>query len=254
MPARPLINHPPFPPSHPLSPPIRSGSFPAYQTTNNSFMGITCAVAGDVKNTLMTFYDPTNPAAGAVLTYYGGDRVPGPSGCTISFSIAFQCADFPFPSPVGPYSRMTHFVEQTNDCQYTAYAPSQAGCPQGETERRGTAGETKKSDQPLTLNRPLIFPLLSLAECPIVNGAVCSGKGVCGFDSNSKTSHCFCDDGYQEVDCNTPTSPFPTGAVAGSTIGGILLGLGGIFGYSFLASRRMVGAPGGGVDGFYGQM
>ena len=130
-----------------------------------------------------------------------------------------MCADFPFPSPVGPYSRSMHYVQQVDVCQYVAYAPSQVGCPQ---------------------------------ECPIVNGAVCSGKGICGFDNNLKVSRCFCDDGYDEVDCNTPRSPFPTGAVAGSTIGGLTLGAAGIFGWTYFAARRNFAAPS--VDGFYGQM
>lgn len=162
-------------------------------------------------------YDTNNPSAGAVLTYYNGAPVSG--NCQSQFSIAFMCADFPFPSPVGPYSRFMHYIQQVDVCQYIAYAPSQVGCPQ---------------------------------ECPIVNGAVCSGKGICGFDNNLKTSRCFCDDGYDEVDCNTPTNPFPSGAVAGSTIGGLALGAAGIFGWTYFAARRNFAAPS--VDGFYGQM
>jgi hypothetical protein len=127
----------------------RSSPSPAYQTTNNTAQGITCNVAGVLTNTLTTLYDPTDPSKGAVLTYNGGDIQPGSGNCRISFGIAFQCADFPFPSPVGPYSRNTHFVEQTNICQYTAFAFSQAGCPAGEkggeekARRKGVDDESR---------------------------------------------------------------------------------------------------------------
>ncbi len=81
---------------------------------------------------------------------------------------------------------------------------------------------------------------------------MCSGKGICGYDSNSRGARCFCDDGYDEVDCNTPRTPFPTGAVAGSTIGGLALGAAGIVGWVFFAGKR--GGAGPSMDGFYGQM
>ncbi len=206
-------------PFFPPSPPPRSGAFPAYQTTNNSYLGITCNIAGDLGYTLMTQYDPVNdPSSGAILTYMKGDMVNN-GQCMMQFSIVFQCGDFPFPSPVGPYNRYGHFVEQVNVCQYQAFSMSQAGCPQ---------------------------------ECPITNGAVCSGKGICGYDKNAKTARCFCDDGYMESDCNTPRYPPPAGAIAGATIGGIVLGGAGLFGWTFFAGKRAGAA--GGMDGFYGQL
>jgi hypothetical protein len=244
---------------------------------------------------LPTLYDPNDASAGMLLTYYGGDTV-APTGCRTTFSIVFQCGDFPFPSPVGPYQRNMHFVEQTNVCQYTAYSMSQAGCPLREWwwwrppslfrspppppppppplpahvaaefeplfgQHKAPCARASSSHYSHVLSLPpSCFPLSRIhpffhhrTECPIVNGAVCSGKGVCGFDKNVQGARCFCDDGYDESDCNTPLNPFPTGAVAGSAIGGIVLGAAGVFGWAVFAAKRAgFGAPS--VEGFYGQM
>jgi hypothetical protein len=54
------------------------------------------------------------------------------------------------------------------------------------------------------------------------------------------------------VDCNTPVSPFPTGAVAGSAIGGIIVGAASLFGFAFYRAKFGGGVSGPSVDGFYG--
>lgn len=63
---------------------------------------------------------------------------------------------------------------------------------------------------------------------------------------------CFCDDNYIESDCSKPANPFPTGAVAGATFGGLLLGGASLAGVAFFLSRK-AGATAN-VDGFYGQV
>jgi hypothetical protein len=47
-------------------------------------------------------------------------------------------------------------------------------------------------------------------------------------------------------------SPFPTGAVAGSAIGGIIVGAASLFGFAFYRAKFGGGVLGPSVDGFYG--
>lgn len=82
----------------------------------------------------------------------------------------------------------------------------------------------------------------------MVNGQLCGGHGICGYDSNAQQARCFCDDDYIEADCATPRNPFPSGAVAGTTIAGLILGMGAVGGYGYFAGRK---APAATVDGFY---
>jgi hypothetical protein len=81
-----------------------------------------------------------------------------------------------------------------------------------------------------------------LAECPRVNGVVCGGNGVCGYDSAINSARCFCYDNWLESDCQTPANPFPGGSVAGATIGGIILGAAVLLGFSYW-KRGSAAAP-----------
>lgn len=85
-----------------------------------------------------------------------------------------------------------------------------------------------------------------------MNNAVCGGNGVCGYDDTAATARCFCYDDWLEADCQTPRSVFPSGAVAGATIGGIILGALGVVAFSFIAYRNKGGARAASTaDGYY---
>lgn len=63
--------------------------------------------------------------------------------------------------------------------------------------------------------------LTSLYGCPtqcIKGGTLCSGKGVCGYDSDAHSARCFCNTGYEGDSCNVATPPPP-----GITVEGIFL-------------------------------
>lgn len=77
---------------------------------------------------------------------------------------------------------------------------------------------------------------------------------MCGFDNNIMKARCFCNDDYIEGDCSAPRYPTPTGAVAGSVIGGLLLGAVAVVGAIFWVQRKAAAAGVGAVDGFYGQV
>ena len=106
-----------------------------------------------------------------------------------------------------------------NTCQYVAHSYSPYGCP---------------------------------VECKRVNGQVCGGTGVCGWDTSIQQARCFCNDDYIESDCQTPRTPYPTGSVAGSVIGGMLLGSLGLVGVIFFLQRRGGKHAAPAVEGFYG--
>ena len=119
--------------------------------------------------------------------------------------------------PPPPPAWLQYWIDEFNSCAYTANVYSVLGCP---------------------------------LECPRSGNSVCSGNGVCGFDNNILKARCFCNDDYIESDCSAPRYPFPTGALAGSVIGGMLLGVAGAVGGVFWLQKRRASA--GAVDGFYG--
>lgn len=102
---------------------------------------------------------------------------------------------------------------------------------------------------------PTLSDAVVSAECPIINGHICGGNGVCGYDDNAATSRCFCYSDWIESDCQTPRYTFPSGAVAGATIGGILLGLVVVLGASYWMRGGAKGHAGAasiqGAEGFY---
>ncbi|RYG51613.1 hypothetical protein EON67_02995 [archaeon] len=77
-----------------------------------------------------------------------------------------------------------------------------------------------------------------------MNGELCSGNGVCGYDSAISQARCFCNSDYLESDCQTPVTPFPSGGVAASTIIGILLGIAGLLFYGWFTNRKASGYSG----------
>uniref|UniRef100_A0A6V3M268 Autophagy-related protein 27 n=2 Tax=Lotharella globosa TaxID=91324 RepID=A0A6V3M268_9EUKA len=62
------------------------------------------------------------------------------------------------------------FVEERGECHYFITLPHQAGCP---------------------------------STCEISAGQVCGDNGFCGFDTDTHTAKCFCDDGWSGKACST---------------------------------------------------
>lgn len=161
---------------------------------------------------LRSLFSPADPGGDTSNCFVNGQPV------SRTFTLSFYCdRAMTFPAPNA--STNTGFIDETNSCNYQAFTWSQAGCP---------------------------------LECPVVNGVVCGGNGVCGYDSTAGAARCFCNDNYIEADCQKPRTPFPSGAVAGATIGGIIAGAIGVFGYSFYAYRRPGAQRVQAADGFYG--
>ncbi len=176
-----------------------------------------------------SLHDTWEPSYGYNLRYLstsaGG---PGQVDCvdptyTRSIELAMICDDTPMIKPGKVVQAGMRFSENSNFCTYEIYLPSTIGCPQ---------------------------------ECPIVDGKLCAGKGVCRYDTGLEQSRCFCDDGWVEKDCTAPANPLPGGAVAGAIFGGIFIGLIGVGVYWAwqVYSKRGAGASGGGdadIQGYY---
>mmetsp|Transcript_8482 Transcript_8482/g.16687 ORF Transcript_8482/g.16687 Transcript_8482/m.16687 type:complete len:312 (-) Transcript_8482:245-1180(-) len=62
------------------------------------------------------------------------------------------------------------YVEERGGCHYYITLPHQAGCP---------------------------------STCEISDGQVCGDNGFCGFDTDTHTAKCFCDDGWSGKACST---------------------------------------------------
>lgn len=209
-----------FPPSS-----CANQASPAYQVTNNGGgsvcydLGIDLNKLGVTKAT-WALIDPNDPSAGVALTYRSSLSSSGcPPGVSRSFTLEMGCAKGPVPQP----GETTQFamVDETDICNYRAHSWSVAGCP---------------------------------LQCPVVNGLLCAGNGVCRTDASINATRCFCYDNWTEKDCQAPNNPYPSGAIAGAVIGGIITGalatLGGVWGYSWNRQRGGASAlPD--VDGFY---
>jgi len=80
-------------------------------------------------------------------------------------------------------------------------------------------------------------------ECPVVNGKLCAGNGICDYDRGIKKARCFCNDNYIETDCTVHTAPAPVAGFVLLSLFGVLVGSGGIFAYWYFRVRG--GAAGG---------
>jgi len=212
------------------SPLCMRGAAPAYQYTKDA--NPTCYRLGTDLTTSpnsmsWSLIDPNNPTEGVALTYSGGDNdfCAYNRALTINFHCSMNASQtFPIPGPTPPdKNSFFTWIDEVNMCQYVANSYSPAGCP---------------------------------LECPVTNGQVCAGNGVCGWDTGLLVARCFCNDDWIESDCTTPRTPFPTGAVAGSVFGGIFVGALSVIATIGALQRRGGSGSGGtttgaAVEGFY---
>lgn len=185
-------------------------SVTAWQTQGNN-MNAQCYTLGTNASAGWNFsiYDPLYPARGFMLTYPYGDSTWCPPGRSRSLTIEFLCSSL-IPTGSGSYGLVT--VSEENQCDYHVQLPSIYACP----------------TQCLTSGAP--------------NPVICSGNGVCGYNTDSKMSQCFCNNGYNGATCNAGPPP-PAGLSAEGIIlilvCIVLAGVLGLLGYMLVKLRRL---------------
>lgn len=180
---------------------------PAWQVTSNSGRPDDCYRLGSSNVSLgwnFTLFDPAYPARGAVLSYSGGDT----QWCTGPrfFALEIVCA-LVQPSVLAYQSAS---VREENQCSYAVQLPSIAGCP---LECRA-AGDTQ----------------------------LCSGHGVCGFNTDAQLSQCYCYNGWGGALCGSAVSSGGGLGVEGVMLIVVCVALAGVIGlvaFMLLKLRRL---------------
>jgi len=110
--------------------------------------------------------DETDPALGVKLTYTGGEHCS--SGARRQFEMKFTCAK-------GTVEKIgNNVIDESAHCKYSVEIESEYACP---------------------------------TECGFGGGhAICNNHGVCGYDTDSKSSKCFCNEGYSGKGCDKATA------------------------------------------------
>ncbi len=87
--------------------------------------------------------------------------------------------------------------------------------------------------------------MLSLAGCPlecVTGSSQCNGRGMCGYDTDSKRTHCFCNNGATGAQCgdnpNAVSKMSPEGVIL-IIVCIMLAGVLGGVGYMFLRLRKL---------------
>lgn len=118
------------------------------------------------------------------IKYVGGDECPDNLGAR-SLTIWIECQDDALNIPDA------ETVQETSDCHYEIFLQNTAGCP---------------------------------SECPVIrqeNGdRLCSGHGICDFDTDKGRPKCFCYEGWEGDGCGNRIQPEKRGL---STEGAVLI-------------------------------
>lgn len=156
-----------------------------------------CVRLGDSAANLGWSSRPWDIAAGVSFNYTNGDSC-GQAGLNYSVQVNFDCHDTP-----GLVPAMNEVIRDTS-CQYHINVRSRAGCP-----------TQCANDMQL---------------------GMCSGSGVCDYDTSKGRARCFCDLGSSGASCessgdkglppSTNYSPIITGGFFGSLFGGIIIAVG----------------------------
>lgn len=139
-----------------------------------------------------------------VITYPMGDSIFCPPNKKRSFSVEVLCSATQ--GSVAAFNGGS--VVEANSCDYRLQVKSLAGCP---------------------------------TAC-ITGNTLCSGAGVCGFNSDARRVQCFCNSGYSGGTCGTHTS-----AAKGLSTEGVILiivcimlaGVLGLVGYMYIRLRKL---------------
>lgn len=141
-----------------------------------------------------------------MLTYTGGDSLWCPRGAQRSMILQVTCAAG-VPAGPGSYSEGVS-VQEVNSCSYQVTLPSIAGCP---------------------------------TEC-LTGNTLCSGHGVCGYNTDAGVSQCYCYNGYQGAGCASAVPPAPAVSTEGVLLIIVCIALAGVLGltgYMMLRLRRI---------------
>ncbi len=114
-------------------------------------------------STSFLLLDSTNPSRGVGIKYSGGDTCAA-SGPARSLTVWLQCEDDNNNKPDDEP------VLESGNCAYEIFVKTLYGCP---------------------------------LECGgLTNGRLCTGHGICDYDTGLKSSRCFCNDGFSGDDCS----------------------------------------------------
>lgn len=150
-----------------------------------------------------SLYDVKRPARGVVISYLGGESLWCPNNRNRTFSVELLCG------PVAPATQYPQAsVIELNSCDYRMQLKSIAGCP---------------------------------TEC-LATGSICSNNGVCGWDTDTLRSKCFCYTGFEGAQCGTASA-----APGGMSAEGIILivvcvvlaGVIGLVSFMFIKLRKL---------------
>jgi hypothetical protein len=161
-----------------------------------------CFVAGyyDPSVSSLALIDSSDPTEGVKLTYSGDNCKHDADGNPNPTPRKFHL-EFECANTLNPVP--VHAYEYAH-CEYTVSIRSIYGCP---------------------------------LECPIANRELCNGHGYCGYDKSLGQARCFCDDGYDGLDCNggSSTSSSSSLSSSSSTLTGLIVVM-------FVVSLGLVGA------------
>lgn len=176
----------------------------AYQTDNNNDMCYRLSKpAADGWDFGM--FDVNNPARGVVLKTDGGQTC-NVNGAEVprELRLVFQCS----------HDTSNKFdqeqVTETNTCHYYIQLNTIHGCPTQCLDSKATT--------------------------------ICSGNGICGYDTDAGRSRCFCNSGYAGSTCSSRTTKSHRKTTEGVILAFVLLLLVAVVGmvaYMFLKLRRL---------------
>mmetsp|Transcript_25494 Transcript_25494/g.60136 ORF Transcript_25494/g.60136 Transcript_25494/m.60136 type:complete len:313 (-) Transcript_25494:72-1010(-) len=135
-------------------------------------------------NITFALLDQNQPHKGVTLTYAFGQPC-GDYNSELQYRelvLAFQCVDDTMASFEDDEPE---FIEETETCHYEIFLPTAYGCPK---------------------------------ECPITDGHVCGGHGVCGYDFVGSTAMCMCNEGYTGTTCTDVVSLDSGGGIDGTGV------------------------------------
>ena len=108
--------------------------------------------------------DYDDPSTGVMITYTGGDASSCPGGNERKLRLSFYCMNDPQSMP------SSAAVVEFPACTYNIQLESMYGCP---------------------------------VSCGIPNNSLCGQRGVCGYDRDTETARCFCNEGYYGSGCES---------------------------------------------------
>ena len=130
-----------------------------------------CTALGTASQTTIELIDTRQKANGVVLRYKGGAACASPNALQRNFHIEVRCADVHSVKPKLDLDLDAN--GKASPCHHRIRLESIHGCPV-----QCTVG-------PDAQNKP----------------ALCSGRGLCGYDRSGKKARCFCDEGYTGHNC-----------------------------------------------------